>query len=50
MQKVIVSERCTKYHICRISVFPELQDFHISRGMEILEIMEICKPENCGNT
>ena len=36
--KVIVNERCTNYHTCRISVFPELSDFHISRTIEILQI------------
>ena len=45
--------RCTNYCICRISIFPELSDIHISRSIEILEtwkyanvkIVEILKPK-----
>ena len=46
----IIQNRSIKqsnYHIGRISVFPELSDFHISRTMEILET---CKSENSADT
>ena len=41
--KVIVNDRCTHYHICQISVFPLLSDFHISRSMNILKICKYWK-------
>ena len=38
-----MNERCTNYHICRVSLFPEFSDLHISRSVEI---QDIYKSEN----
>ena len=47
--QVIVIQTCTNYHICRISLFPELSDFHFKKygNSRNLEILEICKSEKC---
>ena len=47
---LIVSERCTNYHICRIFILPDFPYFLKYSNTENLIMLEICKSENCENT